>query len=165
MAMNCVVCQRTISPGSETYANPWRAALAQHPCCSEACASEFSDDIHWLPGARPDRLAPKEEERLLVVAAGRLKDGDVPSIVVRDALLAGVPAPALRKIVNQAAVASSRNQKTAKHLSIIGVAVGLLTGRLTVVGSADKRRPELLNRALEDLDSWQDRFDKSPARP
>jgi hypothetical protein len=154
---SCVVCGKPIAYGAERYANMWEASLKKHPCCSEACTGAYSQDEHWLPGSCPEPIEIDEEERLLEVARGRLHDGDSPRVVVRELLLAGVSAMALRKLINQASVAAKRDEATARHVDFIGGFLGLFRGNFSLFVREGKE-PDRFEPALEDLDRWEERF-------
>ena len=154
---SCVVCGKPMAPGAERYANMWEASLKNHPCCSEACADAYSQDEHWLPGSYPEPIEIDEEERLLEVAGERLRSGDQPRVIVRELLLAGLSALALRKLVNQASVATKRDEATARHVGVIGGLVGLLTGDFSLFVREEKE-PDPFEAALEDLGRWEERF-------
>jgi hypothetical protein len=109
--MVCVVCERDIGFGDELYANDWERTRRQYPCCNAACAAAFNDDIHWMPGEQPRGASTDEEQRLASVARRRLLDGDVPTVVARELLVAGMPAPGLRRLLDEAALGAARGEQ------------------------------------------------------
>jgi hypothetical protein len=114
-----------------------------------------------MPSVLPEPAGPEEQARLLKVFRMRLADGDRPTVVLHEMLLAGVSPLGLRKILNEAYVAASHTNKTASELTWMGIMVGLLTGRLSAFKSRDKREPKAIEEALADLDRWERRANGS----
>jgi hypothetical protein len=84
----------------------------------------------------------------------RLKDGDSPSVVTRELLIAGIPPEVLRGVLMEASAAGSRSRRDAAELTALGVIKGLLTGSFTVFGSRDKRDPDRFAAAYADVEYW-----------
>jgi hypothetical protein len=159
--VTCIVCGAAIAEGAELYANAWERTLKQSPCCSEPCCKQFNPDKHWIPMVAPALASEADELRLLEVFKQRVKNGDSPSVGLRELLKAGVRTPGLRKVLNEAAASATHLRKTAGELNMIGRVAGWLTGASFGVGVRDKRDPVSLDQALNELDEWERRF---PAR-
>jgi hypothetical protein len=153
--MRCVVCSADVHPGQAHYANAWETTRKKSPCCSVRCSSRFNPDVHWIPDPLPEPASDADQLRLLKVVQHRLRDGDRPTVVLREMLLAGVNPPGLRKLLIEAQLAGSRSRKNAKELSGMGTVVGFLTGHFSVFGSRDKRDPGSLEDALVELEKWE----------
>ncbi|MFH0900618.1 MAG: hypothetical protein V2A73_08320 [Pseudomonadota bacterium] len=153
--LKCVVCGKATDAGQAHYSNPWEKARKRFPCCGETCAMAFDPQRHWIPAVLPPAAASDEQRRLLAVVRHRLADGDRPSVVIREMLLAGVDPEGLRKLLVEASIATAGRRGTAKQMTMMGSVVGLLTGVWSVFGSRDKRDPEALNAALLDVDRWE----------
>jgi len=160
--MKCVVCSADVPPGQAHYANAWETTRRRSPCCSVRCSSQFNPDVHWIPDPLPEPAGDAEQRRLLEVVRHRLRDGDRPTVVLREMLVAGVSPPGLRKLLIEAQMAGSRSKKDAKQVTIMGVVVGLLTGAFWLFISRDKRDPRLLEDALVELESWEARTRSPP---
>ena len=145
--MACVVCGNPV--GDVHYANAWEKARKLFPCCSPVCASSFDPDLNWMPAKMPRTVDETDERRLLAVSRKRLRDGDRPSVVIREMLVAGVSVTGLRKLVFEA---EATRIKPHPALAVFAV----LTGRIRI--KRDKRDPVLLRDASADLDAWRARF-------
>lgn len=163
--IRCVICQKAIPVGEDLYTNAWEKSRKRYPCCSQACCDSFDPDQHWLPVVKPEQADREEEVRLLDVTQRRLKDGDSPTVVIREMLLAGVATRALRKVLNEAQASSESNHRVARQLGVGGVIMGVLTGQWSFFKSTDKRRPRTLEAALSDLDRWDSHFSDPSGRP
>jgi hypothetical protein len=103
---------------------------------------------------------------LLQAARRRIVDGDRPSLVVRDMLIAGVGLPGVRKLLVDGELAATRGDRTARKLTILGILSGLLGGVLRIAERQSKQRTELLRAAAADIETWQAHFElRAPAGP
>ena len=154
--MSCVICKAAV--GEPHYANAWEKARKLYPCCSEACAARFDPDVHWLPPVAPPPLAFPEEARILGAARGRIHDGDKPSIVVRDLLLAGVGIAGVRKLLVEGELAAVAGDRAARRINILGGLRALFGGGLTLGERRSKSSIEALRAANADIETWQAHF-------
>lgn len=148
--MRCVVCHAPVDEANALYKNSWEAARKRFACCSQTCREAFDPDIYWIPSRIPDEASEAEAAKLLRVVKDRLRDGDAPTVVIREMLVAGVPPAGLRKVVNEALVIGLRAKQDAAQLSLLG---GLF-GWLAI--NRDKRRPSSLEAALANIDQWEE---------
>jgi len=100
--MLCVVCHAPVDEGNALYKNSWEAARKRLACCSQGCREAFDPDLHWIPSRIPNEASETETAKLLRVVKDRLRSDDVPTVVVREMLMAGAPSAGLRKLVNEA---------------------------------------------------------------
>ena len=115
-----------------------------------------------MPAVLPGPASVDDEERLQKVFRNRLRDGDRPTVVLHEMLVAGVSPAGLRKILIEGAVASDRTRQTATELSIAGAIVGIFTGHWSIFKSRDKREAAAMDEALADLDRWEERWRGQP---
>ena len=153
--MRCVVCKAEIASGSEHYANTYERIRARLPCCGPVCTSQFDPDTHWIPGARPAPLPEAEQVRLIRVLRDRLVDGDNPTVVVREMLVAGVAPRKLRLQLHEASTRSAENRTLANKLAWWGALRLALTGRGKIAESADRRDPAAIDGATAAVDEWE----------
>jgi hypothetical protein len=151
--MRCVVCDREIVEAQ--YANPFEKIRKLYPCCSTPCAEKFDPDVHWLPAEPPKPADDAEATRMMRVLDERLAQGDSPTVVVRDILIAGIPPQRIRNTLARASIASAENHARAEKRTIFGMISGLFTGRYRFAESRDKRDPKLLDAATASLDAWE----------
>ncbi len=156
----CVVCGGPIT--EPQFANAWEKARKLYPCCSDACAKRFDPDVHWLPAERPQLLDGPEEARMLDTARQRIREGDRPSLVVRDMLVAGVGTAGVRKLIVDGELAAAAGDRTARTLNILGGIRALFGGGLRFAQRRDKQDPVLLRAASADIDAWRARFEAQP---
>lgn len=154
--MGCVVCGGPIA--EPQFANAWERVRKLYPCCSPACVARFDPDVHWLPAEKPPPATPDDEHRLTRAAAERLRAGDRPSLVVRDLLLAGIAATALRKLLTDAELSVAATDRWVDRINVLGAISLLLGGQGRVAERRDRRDPEQLRAAATDLETWSARF-------
>jgi hypothetical protein len=159
--MHCVVCERPIQ--EPQYANPFEKIRRLYPCCSAACAQRFDPDVHWLPANAPARLETGDQQRMLRLLEERLAQGDRPTIVVRDMLIAGCAPDRLRFLLAKASTESTQHHAAAQRKTFLGMIGGLFTGKYRFAESRDKRDPKLVDAAVASIDAWEQRYAKGPA--
>ena len=140
------------------FANAWEKSRGAFPCCSDACATTFDADLHWLPARAPAPPDASETRRLLTLAVNRLAKGDLPRAIVREMMQAGAPTAPLRDAVTHARDAAAAAQRSATRRSILGVIGLAVKGRGTLAEARNQRDPAAFAEALADLDRWQARF-------
>ena len=139
--MKCVVCGAPVE--TAVYPNPFERARRIYACCSDGCAQRFDPDTHWIPGQPPRALDAAEEAKLLRVFGERLANGDRPTVVVREMLVAGVPAQRLRlQLGDQAAGAQYRRSQA--------VGISRVFGVFSIRRRRDKRDPKAIAQAARD---------------
>jgi hypothetical protein len=148
--MRCVVCHAPVDEGDALYKNSWEAARKRFACCSQACREAFDPDLHWIPSRIPDEPSETETAKLLRVVRDRLRSGDAPAVVVREMLVAGIPLPGLRKVVNEAMAIGLRAKEDASQFSLLGGLFGW------IAINRDKRRPSSFEAAFADIDQWEE---------
>jgi hypothetical protein len=149
--MQCAVCREWIKVGAERYPNDWERVRKRFACCSDACASRFQPDEHWIPSVWPPALADAEQRRLLAVAAGRLRNGDQPKVVLREMLQAGVSVAGLRRVVGDQRGSAAQHKRTLGSLNLLG----RLLGAGSVRTRFDPRDVGQLDAAFDILDEWE----------
>src|SRR5262249_9722233 len=151
-AMSCVVCGGPIA--EPYYANAWEKTRKLYACCSTACTAKFDADAHWLPAAPPKHVDADEQRRLLHLARGRIPNGDLPSVVVRELLVAGVGLLGIDKLLREAEYEANVEERKVKRRNILG-AIGALFGRWHIHERRDQVVPEQLRAAAADLAAWR----------
>jgi hypothetical protein len=143
--VKCVVCRAAVA--TAVYPNPYERARRIYACCSDACAQRFDPDAHWIPAQAPPALDPTDEARLMRVLRERLANGDRPTVVIREMLVAGLPPHRLRlQLGEQTARAESKRAQAAAFMLF-----GLFAIRRR---SRDKRDPKALAAAAREIDQW-----------
>ncbi len=140
------------------FANAWEKSRGAFPCCSEACATRFDPDVHWLPARAPAPLDDAEARRLISIASRRLARGDLPRVVVREMLLAGVPVAPLRGALIEGRAATAAAERSARRWSIAGFVFAAFGASLRLAESRDPRDLAALDEGAAQLDRWQARF-------
>jgi hypothetical protein len=147
--MVCVVCERDIVAGEEVFANDWERTRRRFPCCGAPCATEFKQDVHWMPGEEPRPPKAAEEQRLVAFARRRLLAGDQPTRVARDLFVAGVPSPMVRAALDGALIGVERSKKQNREawwwLLLAGIGVF----------KREKRDPQLVEQAYASIEQWR----------
>ncbi|MGZ3425913.1 MAG: hypothetical protein ACXVCV_04645 [Polyangia bacterium] len=155
MAMICCVCESEIATDQEHWANAWEKTRRRFACCSSACAEGFHPDAHWIPSSAPASASEPESDRLIGVLRTRLSDGDSPSVVTRELLLAGVKPDLIRGILFYAQSAGAKSRREAGERTALGVVSGIFTGLWSFGINRDKRDPKTFDAAFVDLERWR----------
>jgi hypothetical protein len=155
MALPCCVCEKEVPPGSEHWPNAWEKTRQRFACCSTKCINAFNPDLHWLPSKFPTTALENESDRLVGVLRTRLKDGDSPSVVTREMLLAGVEPNLIRGILLRSQSDGAKNRAAARETTVVGLVTGFLFGMWRFGINRDKRKPEMFEPAFADLDRWE----------
>ena len=133
------------------FPNAWEESLGLRACCSRGCVDGFDPDEHWIPCARPALLDDEATDRALDLGKQRIRDGDEPSVVAIDLLIAGVESWIVRKALAGEGMAWEQRRRTARRLSLMSVFGG------TLWFSRDRRRK--VRSGLDIVDEWEQRFD------
>ena len=144
--MRCVVCG---ARDAEHYANTWEKVRKRYPCCL-GCVDRFDPDVHWIPARFPDVPPQAELFRLLTLFGKKLGGGDSPRVVIREALLAGVPPVELRRFV----LTTAGNVAHAENANDMAEALGFMA-RTAVHVKRDTRGKRDFQDALDDLAAWE----------
>jgi hypothetical protein len=155
--MRCVVCGAAV--GRPSYANAWERSRKMFPCCTDACATSYDPDQHWIPATPPERASDDDIRRLDAVLRQRIRAGDVPVVVVREMLVAGVPSRTVRGALVEHLGAGIAAEVAERNHTIANVVRGLLTGRVRIRRSPDKRDPTAIQAGIAEIERW----DASPA--
>jgi hypothetical protein len=159
--MICTVCESDIVSGEELFANDWERLRRRLPCCSVTCCAGFNPDEHWMPGEEPSAATPDDVRRLVGVARQRLRDGDRPTMVVRELFVAGVPPDVVRGLLDGALVGVAQSQKQNREgwwMLLLGWWMLLLTGiGVFKIGlfKREKRDENLVGQAYAAIEQWR----------
>jgi len=151
--MRCAVCGGSVD-GEPRYGNAWEKSLAIRACCGAECVAAFDVDVHWIPSDAPEPVSDDDSLRLVTGARQRLRDGESPSLVARDLLIAGVAPWVVRRMLDAAGIAAAASRATAGQLSLM-----TLLGGIGWV-SRDRRDPRATVGAHADVDAWEQTFAK-----
>ena len=147
--MICVVCELDIRFGEELFSNDWERSRRKFPCCSPTCRASFNQEEHWMPGEEPRAATDDDERRLVTVARRRLLDGDQPTVVAHDLLVAGVQPQVVRALLDGAFIGAAQSEKQNREgwwtLLLIGIGVF----------KREKRDTNLVGRAYAAIEQWR----------
>ena len=142
--MKCVVCGAPVE--GAVYPNPYERARRIYACCSDACAQRFDPDTHWIPAEAPRPLAEAEEARLFRIMRERITNGDRPTVVVREMLVAGLPPKRLRLLLGDQGALSQHRRSQAAAFRLFGL--------FSIRRKRDKSDPKAIAQATREIDQW-----------
>jgi hypothetical protein len=145
----CCVCEEEVVAGAEHWPNAWERSRKRFACCGPACAGSFNPDQHWIPSLPPAPASPSDSDRLIGVLRTRLKNGDLPSVVTRELLVAGVSAELVRGTLLESQAAGARSHREESERALLGVFFGRF-----ISGKRDRREPKTFESAFDDVDRW-----------
>ena len=102
-----------------------------------------------MPGTEPRTATADDERRLVMVARRRLLDGDQPTVIAHELLVAGVPPHVVRALLDGALIGAAQSQKQNREgwwmLLLIGMGVF----------KREKRDTSLVERAYAAIEQWR----------
>jgi hypothetical protein len=115
--------------------------------------ARFDPIEHWIPARFPEPASDEDRGRLLKVARKRLGEGDEPRIVVRELLVAGIPALRVRGVLIDVGSNAEREQSEKRRLNALLL---ILTFRWIRFGT-DRRNVKKIAAAHADIALWERR--------